>query len=1191
LALAAVAVPSPDQQDTVLLAGANDLWKCNVMAGCAWRNTTNVAQPICAARVGEFQHALAWNENNPLEIFVGNDSGLWRSQDAIGETGSACAATDASHFQNLNGSLGSLAEVASISQVIATPYTMMAGLGTNGTAGVQSGTAPTAEWPQILGSDGGPVAIDPKTTSNWYANNEAGVSVYLVTPPTGATPGAFTPVLTYSTDALNTPEVVEDGLTMTAPAPFLVDPVDPTQLLIGTCRVWRGPANGIGWSAGNAISPIFDDQAASGPCAGDALIRSMTAAALPGGGEVVYVGMYGSANGDTRLPGHVWSATFNPTSGITPAWTDLTLNPVSNNSLAMNAYGMDISSIFIDSTHDTSGQTVYVTVEGVASTMEKPQMAYRSTDGGAHWVNLTANLPWAPANSVVVDPQNANTVYMATDAGVYFTTQVGSCASLPPICWSAFGTGLPASPVVELSAAPLTASSPVLVAATYGRGIWQTPLWTAETGLTTAIANPAPLVFTTPVRANSSITLTVTLENTGSLALTPTSIATTGEFTETDNCQNQTVAVGGNCTITVTFAPTEAGPLPLLGQMTIYANVYGGQLTVELSGTGSPAGTVTLTPATLSFGQAPGQTTSNPVVPVGTTSASQQVEAGNSGGVSVSIANIAITAPFVLASNSCGTVTLAPNADCQVMVAFAPTQRGAAAGTLTFTDQAGTQTVQLSGWGSAPPTDTLGSTSLTFPGTIVGLLSAAQSVSLANTGDLPLTGIVITVSGPFTESDNCNGQLAASSSCAISVQFAPTAAGAQTGTLTVKDALQTQTVALSGMGLLPPALSVNPSSLNFGPQQVGVASQPQTLTVTNTGGAPMANVGFQIAGPAASSFSTGAATCGATLISGSSCTVQVIFTPTAGGGSAATLTVSSSTLGVAGVAVPLNGNGTTTTALTASPLQLTFPAVLTGQSSTAQTVTVTNTGSFAATSLALTVSAPFSLTQDNCTGQNLAAGANCTVGVISAPTAGGAATGTLTISSASVLTPATVALSGTGQLPFDFTVTGTSTQTVSAGQTASFPLTINPQNVSQGTTTFQFQCTSPATNSICTFNPGSVIQVSVGATGSVSVQVSTGQSSSSSLSTGPAVWRALPLLCGLLMLPLAHRRRGKFLLLAVLLAIAAGGVSSCSGSGGGSGGSGGQGGSGLTPAGTYTISVTVTANGVQKPVSLTLIVD
>ena len=129
------------------------------------------------------------------------------------------------------------------------------------------------------------------------------------------------------------------------------------------------------------------------------------------------------------------------------------------------------------------------------------------------------------------------------------------------------------------------------------------------------------------------------------------------------------------------------------------------------------------------------------------------------------------------------------------------------------------------------------------------------------------------------------------------MQFAPTQVGAVTGTLTVSDALRTQTVALSGTGLSPPAISVSPTSLTFTNQQPGVASAPQTLTISNTGGAPMANVGFAITGaaaPATPLLPPPAARCST---SGSSCTVQVVFTPSATGAIAATLAVSSSTSG------------------------------------------------------------------------------------------------------------------------------------------------------------------------------------------------------------------------------------------------------------------------------------------------------
>jgi len=85
----------------------------------------------------------------------------------------------------------------------------------------------------------------------------------------------------------------------------LVDAIDPSQLLVGTCRVWRGPADGSGWSATNAISPILDNGATSGACSGDSLIRSMDVLALPGDVEQVYLGMYGSASGGGNLAGHV----------------------------------------------------------------------------------------------------------------------------------------------------------------------------------------------------------------------------------------------------------------------------------------------------------------------------------------------------------------------------------------------------------------------------------------------------------------------------------------------------------------------------------------------------------------------------------------------------------------------------------------------------------------------------------------------------------------------------------------------------------------------------------------------------------------------------------------------------------------------------------------------------------------------
>jgi hypothetical protein len=989
LVLAAV----PAQQDTLLLAGINDLWRCSLAVGCNWRNTTN-ATTCMSAQVAPYQHALAGNPSNPQEIFIGNDSGLWRSTDAIDETGSACSQSDASHFQNLNVGLGPLTEVASMSEVGNSPYTMMTGLGANGTAGVKSTAGPTTDWPQILSGEGGPVAIDPVGPSNWYINNSAGVSIYRCSQTEDCTPSDFgvTPVVSNA-------DVGGDGYTMTSPAPFLIDPIDHSQLLIGTCRLWRGPGDGSSWTGANAISLMLDGISGQSYCNGNALIRTLAALPLSDGREVIYVGMYGARDGGAILAGHVLKTTYNPADSSMPAWQDMTLNPVVNDHVGLNYYRLDISSIFIDS-HDATGNTVYITVEGAKDSLRAIRTIYRTTDGGLHWSELTSNLPHSPANAVVIDPQDANTAYIATDEGVYSTRQIAACSDGPSNCWSVFGTGLPFAPVTQLSAAPVKTSPNVLVAGTYGRGVWQIPLWTAGIQLTTASAQPTSLTFAPQSVGTTSSVQTITLTNTGGIALVVTSVSASINFSETDNCRDTAVNAGGNCVIQVSLAPGQTGNLT--GQLTIDANISGGETSIPLSGSGTSAGLVTALPGALGFGQ----------VQIGTTSSALPVTVENAGSSAVPVSSVSVTPPFLLAANGCGS-SLAANSDCALSISFAPTQAGAAIGTLSLVDDAGTQTVTLSGTGATTATDTLSVTSLSFPAIASEQSSAAQNITLTNNGDLPLASIGVSVSAGFRQSNTCGTQLTGHASCAISIVFAPAATGSITGTLTISDAIKTQTIALSGIGLEPPGITLAPTQISFSAQPVGQVASPITLTITNTGGAPMINIGFQIAGQSASSFSWSASTCAATLNSGSSCKVQVGFVPAAAGQLTATLIVSSATLGVAAVQVPLIGIGQTASGITIAPTQMTFTQPILGQASEAQTITVTNTNSVTSSGLALSVGPPFSLVQNTCNAL-LAAGESCSTGVVFTPTANGVVTGALTIGSTAFVIAATASLTGIG---------------------------------------------------------------------------------------------------------------------------------------------------------------------------------
>jgi F5/8 type C domain-containing protein/ASPM-SPD-2-Hydin domain-containing protein len=98
--------------------------------------------------------------------------------------------------------------------------------------------------------------------------------------------------------------------------------------------------------------------------------------------------------------------------------------------------------------------------------------------------------------------------------------------------------------------------------------------------------------------------------------------------------------------------------------------------------------------------------------------------------------------------------------------------------------------------------------------------------------------------------------------------------------------------------------------------------------------------------------------------------------------------------------------------LSVSPSSLTFPSQALNTTSSAQTVTVNNTGSTAVSVSQIAASGEFAETS-TC-GASIAAGASCTVSVTFTPTASGTQTGSLTIASSAPNSPNTVSLTGTG---------------------------------------------------------------------------------------------------------------------------------------------------------------------------------
>jgi hypothetical protein len=1001
LTLAAV----PNQQDTELFAGDTDLWQCSIYNGCTWRNTTN-AYTCMSAQVAAFQHALVWNASNTAELFIGNDSGLWRSTDRVGETGAVCNSTDNTHFQNLNGALGSLAEVGSLSVASTNANTLLAGLGVIGTAGVKGTSTPPSVWPQVLGGFGGMVLIDPTNNQNWYVNNQVGVAINLCSQSGACTNSTFGsgPVITEA-------DVSDDGYMMWAPAPFLVDPLNDAQMLVATCRIWRGPVNGSTWSTSNALSGMLDGTANT-YCSGDAIVRSLASQTVSGGpNEIIYAGMYGEGINPSNVPGHIFSATYNPANNSQPTWNDLTANPVTNLSAGFNSLGYDVTGIYIDP-HDGTGNTIYVTLGGVPSLLINSSAILSSTNGGASWQSIQSNLPVIPMNGVAVDPQNANIVYVATDNGVYYTSAITTCATSGSNCWAPYGTGLPNTAVAQLVASPIGTNPQVLTAGTYGRGIWQAPLYTSGTTLTTATLTPNTVNFGNQVEYTSSSATVITIKNTGTVALTPSLITMNGNFTETDNCVGQTINANKTCTINVVFTPASLGALT--GSMTVSANVSGGQLSASLSGTGIAPGNMTLVPGSWNFGS----------VQIGQPSSTESFSLTNSGGTAVTISSVKATSPFSISSNSCGS-SLAANSACAISVLFTPTAQGAASGTLTMTGSAATQTANLSGTGLTAPTAQLSFTKYTFPNTAINTSSAQATLTLTNNGDEPLNQISDSVNGYFSVTTNCGTTLAGHSSCSFFIVFTPlTIVTGYTQPLYISTALGQQTVTLTGTGVADPVIAFTKTVNTYGSWVVGTSSYNYVYNLQNQGQAAVSGLSANLTGQGASSFSFGSGgsnPCGTSLNAGTTCGYGVIFTPRTVGYIQANLVATATYPITQSSSLLVWGTGVAPAIFSVYPSSLNFTSVAEGTTSASQILYVKNVGSTALTDMQFSITSGasyFALNSSTTCTASLGAGKYCNIFITFAPTSTNEVYGTLTLSSASnAAAPATVSLQGNGTPP------------------------------------------------------------------------------------------------------------------------------------------------------------------------------
>ena len=324
--------------------------------------------------------------------------------------------------------------------------------------------------------------------------------------------------------------------------------------------------------------------------------------------------------------------------------------------------------------------------------------------------------------------------------------------------------------------------------------------------------------------------------------------------------------------------------------------------------------------------------------------------------------------------------------------------------------------------GSSAPAVTLTPTSLTFASTPVGSTTAAQMVTVKNTGaaTLTLTSELITgtnASSFIVSANTCGSSLAAGASCAVSVQFKPAAAGTLTASLSIADNAtgSPQTAMLSGTGTSSTlSVTLTPSSIAFPATVVTLTSNAQLATLKNTGTSTVTISSIAIGGTNASSFKE-IGTCGASLAAGASCSNYIGFRPQSAAALTGALVITDNAPG-SPHQVTLTGTGTAVPTVTLSPTSLSFPTTAVGSTSLSQTVTVKNTGAVTlnVTGVTLTGTNPADFIALKTCLPTLAPGATCSVYVAFKPVAAAAYTANLSLSDSGASAPQIVPLSGTG---------------------------------------------------------------------------------------------------------------------------------------------------------------------------------
>ena len=472
------------------------------------------------------EHALAFFKATSgtfagkMRLYLGNDGGLWRTDDAEATTVT---------WTNLNQNLTLTQFYPSLSVNPSSPSIAYGGAQDNGSQ-VLFQSIPNWADNQRCG-DGGETAVDFQIPTSVYITCQF---IRLFFSPTGGTDPASYIRIGFGIDPKDTDAV--DFI-----PPIATDPSTPGRVYFGTDHLYQSSDNGNTFTAISAALPakIGDYLTAIG--------------VSPNNPAVIYAG----ANG-----GGIF-VTTNATSA-SPSFAQVGVNqlPLRN-----------VTAVVVDGA-DPSGSTAYAVFSGfaVASVGDHFGHIFKTTTAGATWTdvsctNLThcelpnaSDLPNVPVNDLVIDRDlSATTLYAATDIGVFQGTCTGTTCT-----WNTLGTLLPNVAVLSLK---LHEPSRTLIAGTHGRGAWSLVLTNFSFAVGPHVSSLSPI----SVQAAAASPLTLTVNGSGltggtvqwTVGSTTTALTTTpgSDTVLTASVPTILLASGGTAQVSVSVGTTNSNSL------------------------------------------------------------------------------------------------------------------------------------------------------------------------------------------------------------------------------------------------------------------------------------------------------------------------------------------------------------------------------------------------------------------------------------------------------------------------------------------------------------------------------------------------------------------------------------------------------------------------------------------------------